>query len=121
MDRRSRVRAGPWRRAAGRSPPGTSCTWRRRPRPPTAAPPPGHERRTGAATRIGPGLTETAPMPAEPGGDVAAFVAEIQTAVDGVTSGRMPELLSGQLARDALVMCYKECESVMSRKPVAMT
>ncbi|HKB01738.1 MAG TPA: Gfo/Idh/MocA family oxidoreductase, partial [Gemmataceae bacterium] len=80
-----------------------------------------YESGTCPLTRIRPGLTETAPMPAEPGGDVAAFVAEIQTAVDGVTSGRMPELLSGQLARDALVMCYKECESVMSRKPVAMT
>jgi len=71
-------------------------------------------------TRIRPGLIETAPMPAEPGGDVAAFVAEIQAAVDGAASGKMPELLSGQLARDALVMCYKECESVISRKVVAM-
>jgi len=59
-------------------------------------------------------------MPAEPGGDVAAFVAEIQAAVDGAASGKMPELLSGQLARDALVMCYKESESVISRKAVAM-
>jgi len=64
---------------------------------------------------------ETAPLPAEPGGDVAAFVAEIQTAVDGAASGKMPELLSGQLARDALVMCHKECESVVNRKPVAMS
>ena len=45
---------------------------------------------------------------------------EIQAAVDGVASGKMPELLSGQLARDALVMCHKECESVVSRRPVAM-
>ena len=32
----------------------------------------------------------------------------------------MPPLLSGQLARDALVMCYKECESVTTGRPVAM-
>jgi hypothetical protein len=51
---------------------------------------------------------------------VAGFVAELQAAVDGVAGGKMPEVLSGQLARDALVMCYKECESVVSRKPVAM-
>ena len=51
---------------------------------------------------------------------MAAFVSEIQAAVNGVVSGKMPDLLSGQLARDALVMCYKECESVVSRKQVAM-
>jgi predicted dehydrogenase len=55
------------------------------------------------------------------GGDpVTAFAEEIQAAVDGAASGKMPELLSGQLARDALVMCYRECESVVGRKPVAM-
>jgi predicted dehydrogenase len=41
-----------------------------------------------------------------------AFTAEIQAAVDGITTGREPDLLRGQLARDALVLCYKECESV---------
>jgi predicted dehydrogenase len=56
------------------------------------------------------------------GGDpISAFADEIQTAVDGVVSGRMPDLLSGTLARDALVMCHKECESVIARKPVAMS
>jgi predicted dehydrogenase len=79
-----------------------------------------YESGTSPLTRITSGKTEAVTLPAEPGGDVAAFVAEIQTAVDGAASGKMPELLSGQLARDALVMCYKECESVMSRKPVAM-
>jgi predicted dehydrogenase len=66
------------------------------------------------------GKSEPVVLPSESGGDVAAFVSEIQTAVNGVISSRMPDLLSGQLARDALVMCYKECESVVSRKPVAM-
>lgn len=47
------------------------------------------------------------------GGDpVDAFTAEIQTAVNGVKSGETPDMLSGQLARDALVMCLRECESV---------
>ena len=55
------------------------------------------------------------------GGDpVTAFTEEIQAAVDGAASGKMPELLSGQLARDALVMCYKECESVGGREAVGI-
>jgi predicted dehydrogenase len=79
-----------------------------------------YESGTCPLTRIKPGQVEKAPMPAEPGGEVAAFVAELQAAVDGVASGKTPELLSGQLARDALVMCYKECESVKTGKWVAM-
>jgi predicted dehydrogenase len=42
----------------------------------------------------------------------AAFTLEIQAAVDGVRAGAEPDLLSGKLARDALVLCHKECESV---------
>lgn len=49
-----------------------------------------------------------------------AFTAEIQSAVDGVVSGRLPDLLSGKLARDALVMCHRECESVRTEKPVVV-
>ena len=57
----------------------------------------------------------------EGGGDpVTAFAAELQAAVDGVTAGKEPDLLSGQLARDALVLCHKECESVRTGVPVAM-
>jgi hypothetical protein len=53
------------------------------------------------------------------GGDpISAFTTEIQAAVDGAASGKMPDLLSGQLARDALVMCHRECESVKSGKIV---
>jgi len=40
--------------------------------------------------------------------------------VDGVTTGREPDLLSGQLARDALVMCHRECQSVRTGKAVAI-
>jgi predicted dehydrogenase len=57
-------------------------------------------------------------QPKHEGGDdpTAAFTSEMQAAVDGVKAGREPELLSGVLARDALVMCHRECESVQSRK-----
>jgi predicted dehydrogenase len=55
------------------------------------------------------------------GGDhLTGFTAEIQTAVDGVQSGKEPDLLSGQLARDALVLCHKECQSVRTGKAVAV-
>jgi predicted dehydrogenase len=49
------------------------------------------------------------------------FTAEIQAAVDGVRTGKEPEMLSGQLARDALVLCYKECQSARSGLPVPVT
>ena len=55
------------------------------------------------------------------GGDpLAAFTDEIQAAVDGVTCGQEPDLLSGQLARDALVLCHREIESVKSGRVVAV-
>jgi predicted dehydrogenase len=55
------------------------------------------------------------------GGDpTAAFVAELQAVVEGVRQGKAPELLSGQLARDALVLCHKEIESVKSGKTVSI-
>ena len=50
----------------------------------------------------------------------AAFTSEIQTAVDGIKAGREPDYLSGQLARDALVMCYRECETVKTGRAVAV-
>lgn len=48
----------------------------------------------------------------------AAFTAELQAAVDGVQAGREPDLLSAKLARDALVLCQKECQSVLSGNAV---
>jgi predicted dehydrogenase len=51
----------------------------------------------------------------------AAFTQEIQAAVDGVAAGREPDLLSGKLARDALVMCHQECQSVRSGQAVAVS
>ena len=57
-----------------------------------------------------------------PGGDdpLAAFTAELQDAVYGVSAGKEPDLLSGQLARDALVLCHREIESVKTGKAVAV-
>ncbi len=54
------------------------------------------------------------------GDPVAAFTTELQAAVDAVVSGVAPPLLSGQLARDALVLCFKECEAVRSGQVVAV-
>jgi predicted dehydrogenase len=63
------------------------------------------------------GKSETVPLPG--GGDpLSAFTDELQAAVDGVSSGKMPDLLSGQLARDALVLCHREIESVKSGRAV---
>jgi predicted dehydrogenase len=57
----------------------------------------------------------------EGGGDpITAFATEIQTAVNGVVSGQEPDLLSGRLARDALVLCHREIESVRTGVAVAV-
>jgi len=58
----------------------------------------------------------------EGGGDpITAFAAEIQAAVNGVVVGKEPDLLSGQLARDALVLCHKEMASVRTGTAVPVT
>jgi predicted dehydrogenase len=54
------------------------------------------------------------------GDPLNGFAAELQAAVDGVEAGRAPDLLSGQLARDALVLCHRECESVKSGRAVTV-
>jgi predicted dehydrogenase len=51
------------------------------------------------------------------GGDpLTAFAAELQTAADGVRTGKEPALLSGRLAATALELCHKECQSVRTGK-----
>lgn len=57
------------------------------------------------------------------GGDDAttAFTAEIQAAVDGIQKNKEPAFLSGKLARDALVMCHRECESVRTGQAVTVS
>lgn len=57
----------------------------------------------------------------EGGGDpLSAFAAELQAAIEGAKSGKEPDLLSGKLARDALVLCHREIESVKAGKAVAV-
>jgi predicted dehydrogenase len=54
----------------------------------------------------------TQPQLAGGGDPLTSFAAELQAAVNGVAAGKAPDLLSGQLARDALVLCHREIESV---------
>jgi predicted dehydrogenase len=71
-------------------------------------------------TMLSPDGRSSQPDLAGSGDPLAAFTDEIQTAVDGVVAGKEPDLLSGKLARDALVLCHRECESVKSGKVVAV-
>ena len=53
------------------------------------------------------------------GGDpLEAFAAELQAAIESITTGRAHNYLSAELARHALVLCHKECESVKTGKAV---
>ena len=59
----------------------------------------------------------------DPGGSgtwCAAFTEEIQAAVDAVQSGTAPTVLSGELACNALKLCYAEAESIRSGLPVTV-
>ncbi len=51
---------------------------------------------------------------------IDAFTAEIQYAVDAIDWEEEPIALSGVGARDALLLCYKEAESVKTGKVVAV-
>ena len=52
---------------------------------------------------------------------VDAFTNEIQCAVDAINGGHEPPVLSGINARDALMLCHKEAESIKTGEivPVA--
>jgi hypothetical protein len=60
--------------------------------------------------------------PALEGGDdpISVFAKEMETAVDCVKTGKVNPLLSGELARNALLMCHREIESVRTGKAVSM-
>ena len=51
---------------------------------------------------------------------LAAFAAQLKAAVESVQSGEESHFLSGQLARDALVLCHKESQSVRTGKVVTV-
>ncbi|HSG71182.1 MAG TPA: Gfo/Idh/MocA family oxidoreductase [Planctomycetaceae bacterium] len=57
----------------------------------------------------------------EGGGEwCAAFTAELQTAVDGLEQGKIPEILSADLACNALKLCYAEAKSIETGQPVEL-
>jgi predicted dehydrogenase len=51
---------------------------------------------------------------------LAGFIGELTQAVTSIQNNQESELLGGQLARDALVLCHKECESVKSGQAVSV-
>jgi predicted dehydrogenase len=61
-----------------------------------------------------------ATFPKLPPGDpmLAAFDAEIKEVVRSISSGQPSELLAGNLARDAIVLCHKQTQAVKSGKMV---
>ena len=61
-----------------------------------------------------------AEQPSLPPGDpmLSAFDAEIKEVVRSVTSGEPSPLLSGALARDAIVLCHQQTQSVRAGKTV---
>jgi predicted dehydrogenase len=54
------------------------------------------------------------------GDPLAAFIDELQAAVEAIRTGVEPPLLGGQLARDALVLCHREIESVRAGRAVSV-
>jgi predicted dehydrogenase len=60
--------------------------------------------------------------PELPAGDpmLAAFIAEVDELVKSVESNQPSELLGGGLARDAIVLCHKQTESVQRGEKVAI-
>lgn len=60
------------------------------------------------------------PQPASGGEWCSAFTDELQMAVDALKSGQEPAYLSGQLACDALKICYAEARSIASGEVVAV-
>jgi predicted dehydrogenase len=60
--------------------------------------------------------------PELPGGGewYSAFTDELQAAVDGVTAGESPRVISSELALDALSLCYAEAESIAGGRAVSL-
>jgi predicted dehydrogenase len=52
------------------------------------------------------------------GDPVAAFEAEIKEVAASVKRGKQSPILGGELARDAIILCHKQTESVKRGKPV---
>jgi predicted dehydrogenase len=69
-------------------------------------------------TVIGSTKCETPPVTPDP---VAAFTYELERVAASVAAGVAEPFLAAETARDALRMCLKEIESVVSRKAVSLT
>jgi predicted dehydrogenase len=54
------------------------------------------------------------------GDEITAFQAEIDEAARSIESGKPSPILGGALARDAIVLCHKQTESVKKGKPVSV-
>ncbi|MCH8150363.1 MAG: Gfo/Idh/MocA family oxidoreductase [Planctomycetes bacterium] len=54
------------------------------------------------------------------GDPVNGFVAEIEEVVRCVESGNPSQILGGDLARDAILLCHKQTESVKQAKPISV-
>jgi predicted dehydrogenase len=52
------------------------------------------------------------------GDEIAGFVAEIKEVAKSIRTGQPSPILSGELARDAVVLCHKQTDSVRRGKPV---
>jgi predicted dehydrogenase len=52
------------------------------------------------------------------GDPVVAFTREIQAAIDAVNTGTVCSELSGDVARTALALCFKEVEAVRTSRSV---
>jgi predicted dehydrogenase len=55
------------------------------------------------------------------GDPVDGFVAELKEVVRSIRTGEESRILGGDLARDALLICHKETQSVKSGKPVKVS
>ena len=52
------------------------------------------------------------------GDEIAGFVSEIKEVVASIRSGQPSAVLSGDFARDAVVLCHKQTDSVRRGRPV---
>jgi predicted dehydrogenase len=55
------------------------------------------------------------------GDEITAFQAEIEEAARSIESGKPSPILGGDLARDAIILCHRQTESVQGGKPVAVS
>ncbi len=52
------------------------------------------------------------------GDPIRAFEAEVKEVVSSIRAGKPSPILSGELARDAIILCHKQTESVTKKRPV---